>query len=215
MNTKFKKIIIWDIGGVISLAKNPKERNKKNITNSINALWGKIKFINTDDKEIYLKFKEIYFKSSRGKINKQETIKKLSNIFKLNQKETKKHLTNIIEKNVVENKRLINLILKLKKKKYKHGILSTQWNITKDIVIPKKYNKIFNKQVISNIDKITKPDVKAYKLICKKMKTTLKNVIFIDDNINNVKKANELGMIGIRYENNNQLKKELKKNKII
>jgi epoxide hydrolase-like predicted phosphatase len=206
------RAIVWDIGGVLSLAKNKRIRNKKNLVNSITGLWVLIKEFDTQNESLLKKFKSIYYKSSRGKISKEETLKALSKIFKnLKEKEIKKIITDTYKNNSVENKEIIKFISKLKNKGYKQGILSNQWCLSKDIAISKKNLKLFSQSVISFIDKEIKPDKKAFQLILDKMYVSSNQVIFIDDLKTNIDAAKKLGIHTILFKNNTQLKKDLAK----
>jgi epoxide hydrolase-like predicted phosphatase len=206
------KALIWDIGGVIFLAKDKTKRNnRKNIHTSIQELWVLLDGIDTKNKDMLNSFKKIYFKSSRGNISKEETLIRLSKLLNLKKEDIKKLIIKTLEKHTVENKFVLNIIKKLISKRYKQGILSTQWTLSNEFLISKKYNALFDNRVISCVDKLTKPDVKAFNLILKRLGVLPEQTIFIDDNKENIKVAKNLGINSILFKDNKKLKKDLKK----
>ena len=62
---------------------------------------------------------------------------------------------------------------------------------------------------------LLKPDPKIYKLTLKKLKLQPKETVFIDDKIENVRAANELGMNGILFKTAKKLQKDLIKLKVL
>lgn len=63
--------------------------------------------------------------------------------------------------------------------------------------------------VISGVEKVMKPDHRIFELALDRFGIKAEETIFIDDNPNNVKAANELGIHGILFHSREQLKKEL------
>ncbi len=202
------KAIVWDIGGVIYLAKDKSKRVSKNLLSSYKEFWILLKGINVHNEELFEKSKEIYFKSSKGEISKEETLNSLSEILNLPVNKVEKIFYEGIKRNVIENKPLIKFILKLKAKSYKQGILSIQWFMTNDILIPKKYYSIFEEIVVSCIDKVRKPSPESFRLILKKMNLSPEQIIFVDDKQENLDTANGLGINTVLFVNNKELKKE-------
>lgn len=60
-----------------------------------------------------------------------------------------------------------------------------------------------------------KPDLKAYKLLLAELSLSGEEVIFIDDKLENVEAAKELGLDGILFESSHQIKGELIKRKVL
>jgi len=205
------KAIVWDIGAVIYLVKNKLKRESKNLLNSNRELWILLKSVNVNDEKLFKQFKEIYFKSTKGELSKKETLNSLSRLLNLSVNNVNKIFSDVIKKNVVENKVLINFILKLKNQGYKQGILSIQWFMSNDILIPKKYYSIFEEEVVSCIDHVRKPNPEAFKLILKKMNVLPEQTIFVDDKQENVNAARELGIKAVLFVNNQKLKEEFDK----
>lgn len=63
--------------------------------------------------------------------------------------------------------------------------------------------------VISGVEKVMKPDHRIFELALDRFGIKAEETIFIDDNPNNVKAANELGIHGILFHSREQLEKEL------
>ncbi|MFW9867288.1 MAG: HAD family hydrolase [Candidatus Thorarchaeota archaeon] len=68
---------------------------------------------------------------------------------------------------------------------------------------------IFDHVFLSNEIGLIKPDMEKYKFVINKLETKPKNCIFIDDKIRNLVPARELGIIVIRFESFEKLKKNL------
>jgi putative hydrolase of the HAD superfamily len=60
-----------------------------------------------------------------------------------------------------------------------------------------------------------KPDLKAYKLLLSRLDLSPEEVIFIDDKLENVEAAKKLGLDGILFESQSQLKSELIQRQVI
>jgi len=202
------KAIIFDIGGVLFLAKD--KQNKKNLMSSYKEFCKLLPGINISGEEFFEKSKETYFQSTRGEISKEQVLDNLSKILNLSQEKIEDLITNTLKENVIENKDLTKLIIDLKKKGYKTGILSIQWHLYTNILIPKKYGLIFDKSVISCFDKIRKPDPRAYILILEKLGVKPEESLFVDDKQENLDAAEELGINTLIFKNNKQFFKELK-----
>ena len=86
-------------------------------------------------------------------------------------------------------------------------------NTEKEIVeFNKAKNRVFNlfdKNYISCEIGLMKPDIKAYEFVLRDLDAQPSEVIFIDDKIENLKPAKQLGMDTILYKNPTQLKRDL------
>ena len=63
--------------------------------------------------------------------------------------------------------------------------------------------------VVSGIERVMKPDHRIFELALKRFGIEASETIFIDDNPNNVKAANELGIRGILFQSRERLLSEL------
>ena len=73
----------------------------------------------------------------------------------------------------------------------------------------------FDGRLVSGEEKMRKPFPKFYKLLLDRFRIAPHETIFIDDNLRNVKAAQELGITSIRFKSPQQLKEELKKLKML
>lgn len=196
------KALIFDVGGVLFLAKN--KQGQKNLMSSYKEFCKLLPGINISGEEFFEKSKETYFQSTRGEISKEQVLDNLSKILNLSQEKVEDLITNTLKENVIENKDLTELIIDLKKNGYKTGILSIQWHLYTNVLTPKKYNSIFDESVISCFDKIRKPDPRSYKLILKKLNVKPEETLFVDDKQENLDAAKKLGIKTLVFENNKQ-----------
>lgn len=101
------------------------------------------------------------------------------------------------------------LLHQLKQKYTLYGL--TNWSAeTIDIAYRRfSFFKEFEGIVVSGTEKLIKPDKKIYQLLLNRYSIKAEESIFIDDNIHNVKAAQELGFYAIHFENPEQLKAAL------
>lgn len=62
---------------------------------------------------------------------------------------------------------------------------------------------------------LAKPDLGAYKTLMEKLELPAKDIVFIDDKLENIEKAKELGIDAILFESHGQLRKELQNRKLL
>ncbi|MFW9939764.1 MAG: HAD family hydrolase [Promethearchaeota archaeon] len=93
------------------------------------------------------------------------------------------------------------------------NINSSHW----EYLIKKKWDflEYFDEFILSHEVHMTKPDKKIFKYVIEKSDCKPEEIVFIDDGINNVRSAQELGIIGIKFTNKEDLVKELKNLKIL
>lgn len=112
-----------------------------------------------------------------------------------------------INKNVANDK-LFEYIRNLKKN-YKIGLLS---NVGADWLVKlfsSKQIALFDETSLSYESGYIKPDSRAYKDISNKLRVSPAEVVFIDDQEQNCKAAESVGMQSIYYKNFEQMKSEL------
>src|SRR3989338_10237204 len=198
------KVILLDVGGVLALGGN-------------SIIWGKGKFIpsgvhlNVEKKlkisiDQYLdSIDSTYVSAITGKLPKQKIIEILSKNFGIDSKKLKKFYLNSYKKNFKQNKELFNKLFKLKKQGYKVAVLSDQWFLSKEALMPKKLYKHFDEVIVSCDVGIRKPNQKIYQLAVKKLNFSPKEILFIDNQKWNISPAKKLGMKTILFKSNKQL----------
>ena len=204
------KALIFDVGGVLFLAKKNKNQEGKDLLSSFKEVCVLLKDCVDIDKS-YENLRKIYLESSAGKISKKETLKLFSKEIGIPEDKTEKIFGEVYRKNVVENKKLYSYILKLKKRGYKIGISSIQFHLSRDVLIPKRYHQNFDALQISCEDGFRKPDRRVFEFILNKLKTKPEESIFIDDKRKNLDAAKKFGMKTIIFKNNAQFFRDLKK----
>jgi len=204
-----KKIeaLIFDVGGVLFLPKNYNE--KQHILSSFTALYLLLKDFGLIGSQRIIF--DIYTRSSKGEISKEDTSRLISNEVNVSQEKLENVINQIYSDNTIENKELYDWILKLRNKGYKTGILSTQFHLSKNILIPEKYYQNFDALEISCDDKLKKPDKRVFKSILSKLSVEPEKSIFIDDKQGNLDAAEKIGMKTAVFDNNEQFFSCIKK----
>ncbi|HMC84449.1 MAG TPA: HAD-IA family hydrolase, partial [Chitinophagaceae bacterium] len=103
----------------------------------------------------------------------------------------------------------VALLSKLKEKYKLYGL--TNWSAETFPIVFKRYSffTLFDGIVISGEEKLIKPDKKIFELILERYHLEAKNSLFIDDNINNIQAAKEIGFATIHVQEKKDLKSQL------
>ena len=94
------------------------------------------------------------------------------------------------------NNNVLNLIKKLKVNNYKVYLLSNINPYTHDFIKPSGLFEIVDGYILSYIEHQVKPYTSIYKTLISRYKLNPKETLFIDDKEENVKTANQLGILG-------------------
>lgn len=92
----------------------------------------------------------------------------------------------------------------------------TNWSAETFPIAQERYPFLewFDGILVSGQEGLKKPDEKIYKLLLDRYQLKAEDCLFIDDNLRNVKAAQNLGITSIHYAGPQQLKEELKKHNI-
>jgi len=103
----------------------------------------------------------------------------------------------------------VSLLYKLKTKYKIYGL--TNWSAETISIAYDRFPffKEFDGIVISGQEKMIKPNKQIYHLLLDRYNLKAENTIFIDDNINNIRAAEEIGLQGIHFESPSQLETRL------
>jgi 2-haloacid dehalogenase len=103
----------------------------------------------------------------------------------------------------------VTVLQKLKEKYKLYGL--TNWSAETFPIVFKRYSffTLFDGIVISGEEKMIKPDKKIFEIILERYHLEAKNSLFIDDNINNIQAAKEIGFVTIHVQEKTDLKSEL------
>ncbi|MFX1502344.1 MAG: HAD family hydrolase [Promethearchaeota archaeon] len=110
------------------------------------------------------------------------------------------------------NPEVVEIIKKIREKnRYKLLALSNVNASHWEYVLNKKWEFIFyfDEVILSHEIHLIKPDPKIFTYTIKKAGCKPNQMVFIDDGINNIRSATDLGIIGIKYTNENDLIEEL------
>ena len=125
-------------------------------------------------------------------------------------------LKSAVRKNFEEIEGTRDIIETLKERGLKLGLLSVHAREWIDFCQKKfDYHKLFHSVSYSFEVGASKPDKRAYLLILEKLKSRPEDCMFIDDNPDNLKTADMLGMTTILFKNPKQLRTELTKRNIL
>jgi 2-haloacid dehalogenase len=103
----------------------------------------------------------------------------------------------------------VTILRKLKEKYKLYGL--TNWSAETFPIVFKRYSffKLFDGIVISGEEKLIKPDKKIFERMLERYHLEAKNSLFIDDNMNNIQAAKEIGFATIHVQEKTDLKTEL------
>jgi HAD superfamily hydrolase (TIGR01509 family) len=195
------KIIFFDIGGVVI-----KEDMKE-----IRRVFCKKAGV---DQEIFKKYiKKNLNKSLTGKLDATKFFRDLcleTGKPKSNSEAMKKIWNKLFEKKRKIDRKIIRLIKKLRKN-YKVGTLTNVTKLTYAVNKKMKIYDSFELKILSFKEGCVKSQKKIYDVLIKKVgkKVMPEEILFIDDDMENLKIAGSKGIKTIHYKNFKQLKSEL------
>lgn len=199
---KIIKAIVFDVAGVLC------KKNMHKIYPLLDKLAESYKVNSLQFRELRKK----YAKSAlTGKISAGEFKNIIVNRLRIvDKKDFIKKWDKIVEGELSIDKKAEKTVNKLKK----NYILATLTNVTEMMDQPRikhRLYKHFKVKLASYQLKTKKPQMKFYRLLIKRLGVNPKDIIFIDDDKENLLPAENLGMKTILFKNNKQLIYELKK----
>ncbi|MFX1573473.1 MAG: HAD family hydrolase [Promethearchaeota archaeon] len=111
------------------------------------------------------------------------------------------------------NQNSITLVKKLKQTgKYKLIALSNVNSSHWEYILKKKWDflEYFDEIILSHEIHMTKPNKEIFQYTIQKADCKPEEIVFIDDGLNNIRSARELGILAIKFTNNEELINELK-----
>ncbi|NMC13411.1 MAG: HAD family phosphatase [Chloroflexi bacterium] len=148
-------------------------------------------------------------KLNLGEVNSTTYWKKFLSQYSISEDQYQKHCQMFIDSHEL-NQPLINF-LKTQKKEFKIGLISNYHDLLRPMLENKlKIADIFDDIVISAEVKLIKPDEAIYKLALQRLQVKPQEAIFVDDLLENVQAAAQLGIHAIQFKNNEQVISEIK-----
>lgn len=198
------KAVVFDVGGVLEINSDAfKRRVGGHVNLGIHEEIAKDLNISID--QYFDSIDTTYAFAVEGKISRENTLKTLSRNLKTSPKKLNALYLNAYRKNFTQNKQLFNLIFKLKKRGCKIAVLSDQWYLSREAIMPRKIYDKFNLVLVSCEQKMRKPNPAFYKLLIKKLNLKPSQILFIDNQMWNIKPAKVLGVKTILFKDNRTL----------
>jgi len=206
------KAIIFDVGGVLALEKDPiRARGRtKGVHEEISKKLG-VSLDRWVDNIGENNIGEIYKKAIIGKISEKKFLSFISKTFSKPPLFIKNIFLRAYKTHFKQNTALYYFAFELKKKGYVIAILSDQFPISQQIVMPKNKIRHFNPVIVSCEEGVRKPNPKIYKLMLQKLNFRPKEIVFIDNQEWNLTQARKLGIHTILFKNNKQIFRDLRK----
>lgn len=203
------KTIIFDLGGVII------DLDYSNFYKQIIALSP----LEKPQTRIMLEFFRQSDLYHQGKMTDEEFYKLACEILQvcmINQNQFYEAFNSIISGS--SQPEMISLLKELKDmKKYKLIALSNVNSSHWDYLLNKKWDflEYFDEFILSHEVHLTKPDSRIFQLAIEKSECKAEEIVYVDDGLNNIRSANDLGIRGIYFTNVENLTEEFKKLKIL
>jgi epoxide hydrolase-like predicted phosphatase len=206
---KIVKAVIFDVGGVLALGKNSILTEKKFIPSGVHEYVARKLKISMDQ---YLDSIEAnYPLAMEGKLSGELVLRIFSRNMKTTIPKLKKIYLKAYNKNFKQNKKLLRYAYKLKKRGYIIGILSDQWAVSKQVLMPEKIYRNFDLQIVSCDIGLRKPNPKIYDLLVSKLNLLPEEILFIDNQDWNLSTPKAMGIKTIKFQNNRDFFRQVKK----
>jgi epoxide hydrolase-like predicted phosphatase len=160
-----------------------------------------------------------YADSIVGKVSRDDFLRVISKKLNVSKRRLVSLTRQSYDKRMKKNNKLFKFAFDLKDRGYILGILSDQWALSTENLIPAEDRKGFDVVIISSEDKLRKPDFRVYRYLYKKLKRidkTMKysEILFVDNRDYNLEAAKKLGIQTILFEDNKKFFEIIKKYKL-
>lgn len=200
------KAIVFDVGGVLQIGGKKRMSEKDVHISGVHEYVSKKLKLTLD--QYFDSIESVYSRSIEGQISKSI----LMGILSCNLNYSKDKLEKIYHKAYLKkfkrNNWLYKVISQLKKQGYKVAILSDQWHLSSDVLIPKKDQNFFDKVIISCDVGMRKPHKDIFDYTLDKLKLKPKEVLFIDNQEWNLIAAHKMGMNTMLFVDNKKAKEQ-------
>ena len=189
------KAIIFDIGDVL-------------ITN-VHIYDCLVKELHLNRKQAFPFYVQAIEELEKGQIDEANFWAKLKEQLPINQPIPNPSPLITSHKNVKVVQDVIDIVVALKKKGYKLGLLSNTIKAHKEEIEKLRFFNYFDVRIFSYEVKERKPFPNIYKLALKQLNVIPEEAVFIDNNDLFIKGAEKVGLIGIQFINSGQLRRDL------
>jgi putative hydrolase of the HAD superfamily len=174
--------------------------------------------LNKPQSSIYLEFfrqSDIYH---QGRITDEEFFKQSCELLELGDSFSQEQFFEAFNSIISDlNTEIVQLVKNIRKNNSLKLIVLSNINASHWKYLKKKdwdIWELFDEFILSHEIHLTKPDPEIFKYAIKKAKCKPKEIVFIDDGLNNIRAALELGINCIRFTNHDELIKELENKNI-
>jgi putative hydrolase of the HAD superfamily len=195
------KWIIFDLGGIVVTEIGPLINHK--IANVLNVSDGKLK-------EIVSKFQRQITTGSMTLLDMYYIITKELSVQISANYLLQEHLNEYRMLGINHNSDIVNFIETLRKK-YKVACLTNVETEIAGICRETGLYDYFDRTFLSTELKMQKPDLEIYSKVLEELRCEANEIIFVDDKIENVIAANEIGIYGLHFSNLSQLESDIVK----
>ena len=207
---KKTQAVIFDVGDVLALSKKSLKKFKgKTFHIGVHEDISKKLKISLD--QYFDSIDSTYAKSMEGKISLKETLEFLSKNLKISKTKLKQIFFNTYKKHFKQNNQLFKKARLLKKRGYKLAILSDQWHLSKEVVMPKNLYDFFDVLVVSCDVGIRKPNPEIYLDSCRRLKLPADECIAVEDSPIGIESAKSAGIKCLALLTEYHIAKDLKK----
>jgi epoxide hydrolase-like predicted phosphatase len=190
MNSATIKAIIFDMGGVFI------QTTDKNPRSNLAKKYG----MNYEELSLLIFQSETAQQATLGKIDESQHWIFIGNHFGLNAAELEKFQNEFWGGDTLDQD-LVRFTILLKEK-YSIGLLSNAWSGARELLTRKfGFLDLFDVSVFSAEVKMAKPDPKFYFWMMEKLNLRSEETIFVDDFIENITAAKELGLRTVHFNN--------------
>jgi len=191
------KAVAFDIGGVLDIG---------------DAYYGYLSKSLGIDIQDFIKASDNHVKKAiNGKITTKQLVSSIAKRLNMDADDLLKKWVKSKRLYIKKDKDVENIIKKLRKNKYKIATLTNVSDIHHRIRIEKGFYDHFHFNICSCEVGLSKPNIRIYKLLIKKLKLKPEEIIFVDDVKECLIPAKKLGIKTILFRNAKQLARDLKK----
>ncbi len=193
--------VIWDMGGVLLRTDNPEPRQR--LAERLQIPNGIIENLVFDS--------ESSRRAQLGEIGVEEHWEFVRRELGLPIAEMPEFRLRFWEGDAVDEK-LVEDIRALRLASYKMGLLSNAFSETRKFISEEcQISDAFDQIIISAEEGIIKPDARIYQIALDRLGVSAQDSVFIDDSLENILGARQVGLIGIHFISPAQVRQSLQK----